>query len=219
MLERHCHLSYPTLFELAGELYMVPESCELERIDAYRCTSFPWRWEHAQTLLAGVRACDSSIFEHGGRWWLFATVVDEAWLMPRDSVNAYYARDPLNGPWVAHPENPVVCDAHRARPAGRPFVCDGRLFRPSQDCSRGYGYGVRINEVTILTESHFEEREVSFIEPAWRDAVATHTVALGDRTGSRGRDALGSPPAAHPAASTVIVAPRRARPSGIPARS
>ena len=181
VLERSCHLSYPAVFQLAGELYMVPESSERERIDAYRCTSFPWRWEHARTLLAGVRACDSSIFEHGGRWWLFATVVDESWLTPRDSLNVYYARDPLNGPWLAHPENPVVCDAHRARPAGRPFVCDGRLYRPSQDCSRGYGYGVRINEITTLTESHFAEREAAFLEPDWHDAVATHTVAFGSR--------------------------------------
>ena len=182
VLERECHLSYPAVFEHAGELFMVPESSDLDRIEAYRCTRFPWRWEDARTLLAGVRACDSSIVEYGGRWWLFATVVDDPWLTPRDSLNAYYADDPLNGPWVAHPGNPVVCDVYRARPAGRPFICDERLFRPSQDCSRGYGYGIRINEIIALTETRFEERDVAFLEPAWRDAVAAHTFALGERT-------------------------------------
>jgi hypothetical protein len=180
VLERECHLSYPAVFEFAGELFMVPESSEIERVEAYRCTSFPWRWEYAHTLLAGVRACDSSVVEHGGRWWLFATVVDESWLAPRDSLHAYYADDPLEGPWLAHPGNPIVCDAHAARPAGQPFICDGRLYRPSQDCSRRYGYGIRINEITTLTESRFEEQDVAFLEPAGHGAVATHTLALGE---------------------------------------
>ena len=182
VLERECHLSYPAVFELADELYMVPESSELERVEAYRCTSYPWRWEHAATLLTGVRACDSSIVEYGGRWWMFATVLSEPWLTPRDTMHVYYAEDPLNGPWRSHPGNPVVCDVYSARPAGRPFVCDGRLYRPSQDCSRGYGYAIRINEVTTLTESRYEERALDFLEPSWHEAVATHTFALGDST-------------------------------------
>ena len=182
VLERECHLSYPAVFEFAGELYMVPESSELERVEAYRCTSYPWSWEHTGTLLTGVRACDSSIVEYRGRWWMFATVLDEPWLTPRDSMHVYYAENPLTGPWRSHPGNPVVCDACRARPAGRPFVRDGRLYRPSQDCSLGYGYGIRINEVTTLTESRFEEREIAFLEPSWREAVATHTFALGNST-------------------------------------
>jgi hypothetical protein len=182
VLERECHLSYPAVFELAGELYMVPESRELGRIDAYQCTGYPWSWEFAGTLLSDVWACDSSIVQHGGRWWMFATVSTERWLTPRDSMNVYYADDPLRGPWHAHPANPVVCDAYGARPAGQPFVRNDRLYRPSQDCSRGYGYGIRLNEVTTLTEAHFEERAIEFFEPSWPDTVATHTFASGDGT-------------------------------------
>lgn len=182
VLEKDCHLSYPAVFELDGELYMVPESRELGRVDAYKCTSYPWHWELAETLLTGVWACDSSIVKHGGRWWMFATVSNEPWLTPRDSLNVYYADDPLNGPWHSHQGNPVVCDAHSARPAGRPFIRDGCLYRPSQDCSHGYGHGIHLNEVTTLTESRFEEREVIVLEPSWHEAVATHTFASGDGT-------------------------------------
>lgn len=182
VLEKDCHLSYPAVFEVGEDLYMVPESSELGRVEAFRCADFPWRWEAAGTLIDGVRAIDSSIVEHGGRWWLFATVMDEPWLTPRDTLDVYYADDPVKGPWVAHLGNPVMCDARLARPAGRPFVLDGRLYRPSQDCSRRYGYGIRINEVVTLSTTAYREREVSFIEPVWDQFAAAHSYALGEHS-------------------------------------
>lgn len=181
VLELDCHLSYPAVFEHDGALFMVPESSELGRVDAYRCTSYPWRWELEATLLAGVRACDSTVIEHGGVWWLFATVSEQPWLTPRDSLHVFFADDPLKGTWRAHPGNPVLCDTYGSRPAGRPFVVEGRLYRPSQDCSKGYGCGIRIKEVTTLTKTGYEERDVSLLEPHWRsDVVATHTLAVGE---------------------------------------
>jgi len=177
VVEEDCHLSYPSVFEHGGELYMVPESSELNRICAYRCVDFPWGWEPAATLVDGVRACDSSILKHESRWWLFATVREDPWLSPRDTLHVFYADDPLTGPWMEHPGNPVVCDARRARPAGLPFSVQGRLYRPSQDCSRRYGYGIRINEIVCLSPTEFREREVSFIEPVWSGTCATHTYA------------------------------------------
>lgn len=184
VLEEGYHLSYPCVFAQGGELYMAPEASEVARVDAYRCAAFPWRWERVGTLLDGVRACDASIIEYAGRWWLFATVIDESWLIPRDSLNVYFSDDPVKGPWQPHPGNPVVCDASRARPAGALFVSDGRLYRPGQDCTGGYGRGIRIHEVITLTDTRYQEAEVAFIEPAWgKEIVATHTLALGDDVG------------------------------------
>ena len=55
------HLSYPFLLEYGGELYMVPETYDNERVDLYRCVEFPARWEFQKTLLHDVRAarCDA----------------------------------------------------------------------------------------------------------------------------------------------------------------
>ncbi len=179
VLELECHLSYPSVFEFSKALYMVPESRELGRVDAYKCTSYPWGWEYAATLLHDVRACDSSIVQYQARWWLFTTISEHEWLTPRDSLHLFFAEDPLHGPWRPHPQNPIACSAYNSRPAGQPFVSGGRLYRPSQDCSKGYGYGVRLMEVTTMTEERFEEREVAFLEPTWPEsAVATHTLAL-----------------------------------------
>lgn len=179
VLDLECHLSFPSVFEFSKVLYMVPESRELGRVDAYKCTSYPWSWEYCATLLPDVRACDSSIVQYQGRWWLFTTVTEHEWLTPRDSLHLFFAEDPLHGPWRPHPQNPIVCSAYNSRPAGQSFVSGGRLYRPSQDCSMGYGYGIRLMEVTTMTEERFEEREVAFLEPTWPEsAVATHTLAL-----------------------------------------
>jgi hypothetical protein len=64
------------------------------------------------------------------------------------------------------------------------FVKDGKLFRPSQDCSQGYGHGVDLNEIEILSETEYCERRILSIRPDWdKKIVATHTFAsCGDLT-------------------------------------
>jgi hypothetical protein len=60
----------------------------------------------------------------------------------------------------------------------------GRIYRPAQDCSRRYGFALSINEIVRLTESSYEEREVTRMLPRWApDVIATHTInAAGNLT-------------------------------------
>ena len=82
----------------------------------------------------------------------------------------------LEGPWKLHPSNPVSLSVKNSRSAGQLFWKDGRLYRPTQDCSVCYGYAVVVNEVTKLTPTEFEERMVSYIPPTWSaNLLGTHT--------------------------------------------
>jgi hypothetical protein len=57
-----------------------------------------------------------------------------------------------------------------------PFYWKGRLYRPTQDCSIRYGYGIRVNEIKKLTPTEFEERLVRTIPPSWMPGLlGTHT--------------------------------------------
>ena len=47
------HLSYPFLFRHAGELYMIPESSAVGRVDLWRCSEFPGVWRRERTLNCG----------------------------------------------------------------------------------------------------------------------------------------------------------------------
>ena len=64
----------------------------------------------------------------------------------------------------------------RSRPAGRLFYDQGRLIRPSQDCGIAYGYAVVFSEVLTLSETEYEEREISRLEPGViTGCIGTHT--------------------------------------------
>lgn len=166
VLERPYHLSYPFVFEWQGGYYMVPETAQNRAIEAYRCVEFPSRWEFHKTLMAGVTATDATLFAHGGRWWLFANVRAHGDEPRHDDLFLFFADGPLSDRWQPHPKNPVVSDARQARPAGRVFTRDGRILRPSQDCSRRYGGALNINRVGILTGDDYGEKRIAHIAPA-----------------------------------------------------
>jgi hypothetical protein len=51
-----------------------------------------------------------------------------------------------------------------------------RLIRPSQDCSKAYGYALVFSEVLTLSETEYEERPIARLDPDWvRGNLGTHT--------------------------------------------
>ena len=53
--------------------------------------------------------------------------------------------------------SPIVDDASTARPAGRFFRLDGKLYRASQDCNDSYGGKFNILEVDTDFETYYNE--------------------------------------------------------------
>jgi hypothetical protein len=181
VLEEGYHLSYPFVFEYRGCWYMVPDSSANKSIDVYECLDFPHKWVHAQTLFKGLDAADTTLVCYEEKWWLFTAVRDVAGSAEYDELFLFCADSPLSTKWTPHPQNPLVSDARRARPAGRFFTLGDCLYRPSQDCSVRYGYGVRVNQVVTLTSHDYEETEVDFIEPDGdAHVLATHTLSFAD---------------------------------------
>ena len=150
------HLSYPFLVEDEGELYMIPETAAANRVEMWRCMRFPHRWERQRccwrTCARWTRPCSATT----GRWWLFANVAAEGASL-NDELHLYSAPS-LAGPWAPHPANPVNSDVRSARPAGRIYRRNGRLFRPAQVCAPLYGSGWRIHRIEKLTEREYAER-------------------------------------------------------------
>jgi methionyl-tRNA formyltransferase len=182
VLERPYHLSYPFVFEHENTLWMIPESMSNGTIDVYRCVDFPAKWEWHATLMENVKAVDATVFPHGGKWWLFANVVENEGASTDDELCLFFSDDVLSNKWTPHPGNPIVSDCKSARPAGRIFELDGTLYRPSQNCSVRYGYGFNLCRIDMLNEFEYKETVVTSVEPKWcRDVVATHTYSRVDR--------------------------------------
>ncbi len=177
VLERDYHLSYPFVFEWNNSYYMVPESAANKTVELYRSTSFPFKWELEKVLLKDVRAKDATLAEIDGTWWMFVSIAEHT--IP-DELYLFSAESPL-GPWVPHPRNPVKSDVRGSRPAGKLFNLNSDLYRPAQNSSGRYGYGMSINRIAQLDHNGFREEEVSSVLPNWRkDLLGTHTISIAD---------------------------------------
>lgn len=178
VLERPYHLAYPSVIRWRGNYYMIPDSGANRSVDAYRCDGFPRRWSFHKTLIGGIRGVDPNLFEHGGRWWMFLSVIEHEGGSYSDELFLYSADHPLSDRWSPHPLNPIVSDVRKARAGGPVLKHRGRLYRLSQDCSHGYGYGLNLHEIILLDEERYEEKDVQSIEPRWDPRITgLHTLA------------------------------------------
>lgn len=164
-LKRDYHLSYPMLFEYNDELYMLPETSQQRTIEVYRCVSFPDQWEQVSMLMENVIATDSTLFEKDGLWYLYTSLRSRGRDPSDDELYLFYSDNPLSTDWTPHPMNPVVKGVENARCAGRLFVENGNLYRPSQDCSGFYGRAINLNLVESITPDRYRERKVRWLQP------------------------------------------------------
>jgi hypothetical protein len=174
------HLSYPFVFAHAGEVFLIPETSSVRRVELYRAVDFPHEWRHEATLLDGLVASDATLLAHGDRLWLFVGVAVPHGTM-LDELHLFSATD-LRGPWRPHPRNPVVSDVRCARPAGAIQRWGTRLVRPAQDGSRRYGGAISFREIDELSATGYSEHEIARLQPGdLGDARATHTYACDGR--------------------------------------
>ncbi len=177
IIDKPYHMSYPFIFECDNNFYMIPETGGNRSIDLYKCTGFPWKWEFRNSIMKNVNAVDSTLFYYNGKWWLF-TVIDkiDSDLAVSPELYLFYSDDFLSDNWTGHLMNPVVTDVRTARPAGKIFLQEGKIYRPSQDCSGRYGNSFDINQIITLSESAYEEENILKVKPEWkRDLKGTHT--------------------------------------------
>ncbi len=171
------HRSYPFVVEHEGTVYLVPEHTGTGRVELYRMDTRNSATEHVRTLL-NEPLFSPTLFQHEGRWWLFGTQAP----LENEALYAYCAEQ-FEGPYTAHPQNPVKMDVRSARPGGTPFMSDGVLYRPAQD--RRGARRIALMRVLELSPIAYREEWVKTIGPlkgsAWSLGLGTVS-AVGDIT-------------------------------------
>lgn len=161
IIEMPVHMSYPYLFEYNGEIYCIPETHQLRESTLFKAKNFPYEWVKVTTIIKNFACVDATVFQYNRLWWLMCTDADID-----ECLNLFIWHAPaLSGPWEPHVSNPVKTDIRSSRPAGTPFISNGNLYRPSQDCSDTYGKRIVLNRVIKLTPTEFDEEEVSVVGP------------------------------------------------------
>jgi len=154
VIEEPFVLSHPFVFEWGGEYYLIPEAHTETSVRLYRATGFPDKWEFEGEILKGDHFISPTVMRHKNRWWMFTVRPGN------ETLRLFYAEN-LRGPWTEHPQSPVIeKDLNTARPGGRPFVFDGKLYRLGQDCYPTYGNQLHAFEITEISESTYSERMV-----------------------------------------------------------
>ena len=165
MMDLGHHAAYPYVFKHDGVFYCVPDTGEDGFVALYRSDRPLGPWTRHSMLFDHLPARDATIFPFGDRWWMFANVCEVSNpACENTDLHIWHAPEPW-GPWEAHALEPVKRDVRSARPAGRPFVIDGVLYRPAQDCAARYGARIAINRVTALSPTEFAEEVCSYLEP------------------------------------------------------
>jgi len=180
-LEENFHLSFPYLFKFDNQIYLMPETKEINEIRIYKSLKFPLKWEFYKTIKKNIPAVDSMIFKYNDVWWLF-TNFSPTGNSPESELNIFFSENgPLTDNWKAHKLNPIVTDSFSARNAGLVLKKD-LIYRCAHYIDNFYiGKKTKIYEIIELTDKTYIEKQVAIIEPEkFSNAFSTHHLFFKD---------------------------------------
>lgn len=159
-LEKNYHLAFPFMFSFENKWYCLPENSRGNSIDLYSYSSENGELTFVQTLVDDTQAVDTVLFKYSAKWWLFFTDCKST----NERLNIWWSNS-LFSEFKPHAANPAKTDIRSSRPAGSPFYFEGKWLRPAQDCSIRSGRRIVLNEIEVLNETEFQEKEFCIIEP------------------------------------------------------
>ena len=157
----------------AGERRVVPSPRELLKPAGWISTAslaFRGKSSWSRRWSRGWRWLTRRPFFLNGRWYFFTTTVQ-----PFMETLLFWA-DRLDGAWNLHPCSPISGSVRNSRSAGNLFWRNGRLYRPTQDCSVRYGYAIQVNESHPADADRVRGAPGELDSAAWSPGLlGTHT--------------------------------------------
>lgn len=149
------HMSYPFVYEQNGQIYMIPECYQNNKLIVYRADIFPDVWVEDQVLIDDIKVCDTNVVEKNGKLYL-STMKIHGMPYQYDELSLYYMD---GGKWIPCMDNPVVTGAEKSRNGGAYFEYHGKLIRPAQNCAESYGENLSFQIVKQISPEKYEEED------------------------------------------------------------
>ncbi|WP_162880254.1 glucosamine inositolphosphorylceramide transferase family protein [Mariniflexile rhizosphaerae] len=169
------HLSFPNIFFKEDNYYMIPESSQNNTLQLFECNQFPFKWDFKTNLMENIKLLDAVWIYHNDLYWIFANKIEDFEHDNNEKLYLYYSKNLFSNDWKPHIKNPIITDASLARNAGGFIIENGKLKRVSQNCMKGYGQNIVINEVKLLTKEDYYEEKTSEILPQ-KGFIGMHTL-------------------------------------------
>ena len=168
------HMSFPFIFKNNDTYYLLPETSENNTLELYKSKNFPYEWELENTMIKNINLSDTVVLQHDNMIWLFTTENYN-----NNAITIYYSDNLFSNEWKKHPVMNGTIKSCRC--AGNIFIQNNRMFRPAQNCEKGYGYSLVMYEINKLTTSEYQEEIVEEIFPNWFPNIyGTHTFNFND---------------------------------------
>lgn len=177
VLESEHHYSYPFVFRVDGDWYMIPETSSQDEVSLYRAECFPYEWKKKCVLL-NQNSVDTTVFCIQGQWYLQTFLLCPG---TEKVIPQVYTMDFADGVPVLSQISWPEYDSLTCRGAGPCFVYKGELYRPAQK-SRAfiYGDGVLFRKIRV-SKNQYREIDAGELTPAnvcanvWLDGLHTYT--------------------------------------------
>lgn len=183
VLEEDFHLSFPFVFKDGDDIYMIPETCNNSDIRLYKSAQFPLKWEFEMQLMSDVDAADTMLFKKDDIWFMFTNICSAKMKDHQSELHIFYSDDFKSGKWLPiESGNPVIFSPLKGRNGGF-FTHRGVLYRINQVHGQShYGKSFKVNEIVMLSKDRYVEKEVSLIEPNFKESsTSTHHFNANDQ--------------------------------------
>ena len=156
LLDTKSHLSYPFIFKEKNKIYVFPEAAKSGKLTCYEYDPVKESLTFLRDIL-NMPLRDATILKQNDLYWLFGIISEDE---GKDYKLYVFFSDNLLGPYMPHIGNPVKSGLDGTRSAGNFIVIDGAIYRPAQNCAKGYGESITIyklaelNELSIVEEAY-----------------------------------------------------------------
>jgi len=171
ILEEDFHLSYPYIFVHNNLKYIIPESFEANKVMLYQAVDYPNKWKMVKVLIDEYAGIDNTILNYNGTWWMFSSDKNDG---SSHNLNLFFADD-LFSEWNPHPCNPIKTDVRSSRSAGKPFIHNNNIYRPSMNYEDKNEGSITINLINDLSKNSYKETSVKSIMPFQKSKFSEKT--------------------------------------------
>jgi hypothetical protein len=170
ILKESGHLSYPFVFGIGPDVFMIPESVYAQEVRLYCFDDFPKRPKKVRTLLFGDYV-DTSPVKVDETWFFFTTSLG-------GGLELFFTDDIIDGILMIHPKSPITMDPRFRRCGGVPIKVGGKLYRLAQNCADTYGGNLSLMEIRTISRTDYEERlakkDIFNLDQPWNSEGSHH---------------------------------------------
>lgn len=132
------HMSFPFVdIDKNGSPFMIPETMNDNSVSLYVFEKFPYKITKKTNLINNVKNVDSSIIDN----------VLFSYSLERRETPYFTIYELIND--STKPIAKLFDKSLSLRGAGKPFIHNGKIVYPTQNCNKSYGYGVLFNYMSI----------------------------------------------------------------------